>query len=651
MGHGALNVGVDVLTIQSPGSGRDEVRRHVLDVLKALLARAEQDGATYFLYTHETLPDALLAESHRSRLVTAWYQPGLCPSAAIEGLLGQNPDGLDAFLVLDPFDPRPGQGPPPRFPAGPRTIAYLPDASWCVLQDCELPDLAVGDRLYRHLERLRSYDFLVTANAAMRDEFQRLLDLPAGRILAAAGEGNWRERAARVIFEALIHAPARRRRRRTIPRRSTARRIALFSPFPPRPSGVADHAEKLARALRPEFAVDLFHEAGYVPETALASPDFGCFDERLYPRIAAQAGYHGALYQMGNSHYHTFVYERSLKTPGIVTLHDFCLSCYHASVGLKLGTPVNHLRSVVEDCEPGRADELIAQFPYWATSPGGIPFGLARAGAGLSRRVVEAASAVVVHSRWCRDQVERHYPEFVSKVTVIPLGTDADRPTPPMRAETRARFGLPADALIFGAFGALGSEKMTLEFIAAFAEIRREFSDALLIFVGEDTTGGEPGREVARLEMSDRVRLLGRTSAAHYHALAAAVDLGVSLRRPPTHGESSASLLDLLCRGIPTVVIDTGTFGEYPETVVRKVRWDGNGPQDLAQALRDLAASATLRQTLGDTALAHVAREHSWSRVASLYAAVIDNTYDDFRRRGRDEPRGLAARGTSLFNP
>jgi hypothetical protein len=110
-------------------------------------------------------------------------------------------------------------------------------------------------------------------------------------------------------------------------------------------------------------------------------------------------------------------------------------------------------------------------------------------------------------------------------------------------------------------------------------------------------------------------------------------------------------LLDLLRRGVPTVVIDTGTFGEYPDTVVRKVRWDADGPQHLALALRELAVSATLRQSLSDTALTHVGSEHSWSRVASLYAAVIDQTYDEVRRQGSRGSRPLTARSTALIEP
>ena len=54
--------------------------------------------------------------------------------------------------------------------------------------------------------------------------------------------------------------------------------------------------------------------------------------------------------------------------------------------------------------------------------------------------------------------------------------------------------------------------------------------------------------------------------------------MGVNLRRPPTNGETSAALLDLLATGVATIVTDVATFADYPDTVVRKVHWDEPGP-------------------------------------------------------------------------
>ena len=65
-------------------------------------------------------------------------------------------------------------------------------------------------------------------------------------------------------------------------------------------------------------------------------------------------------------------------------------------------------------------------------------------------------------------------------------------------------------------------------------------------------------------------------------------DVGVNLRLPPTNGETSAALLNLLASGVPTVVTDVATFSDYPSSVVRKVRWETDGPDGLLRAMHGL---------------------------------------------------------------
>ena len=86
-------------------------------------------------------------------------------------------------------------------------------------------------------------------------------------------------------------------------------RIAFFSPFPPRRSGISDYSASLLDQLREVYRIDLFHDLGYVPELSLASDDFRCCRRRLFERYAASRDYHAIVYQMGNSRYHNFMYE------------------------------------------------------------------------------------------------------------------------------------------------------------------------------------------------------------------------------------------------------------------------------------------------------------------------------------------------------
>jgi glycosyltransferase involved in cell wall biosynthesis len=192
------------------------------------------------------------------------------------------------------------------------------------------------------------------------------------------------------------------------------------------------------------------------------------------------------------------------------------------------------------------------------------------------------------------------------------------------RAAIRARFHLPPEALILGAFGILSQSKMNVEAIEAFRALALERPDSLFVLAGEDYEDGEAQRKVEELGLDGRVVFLGRVTDADFADLIAAVDVGVCLRRPPTYGETSAALLDLLRHGVPTIVTDVATFADYPDAVVRKVRWPAEGLDGLTRAVLDLAADAEAREALGLAALRYVRDNHSWSAAAAGYAEVLN---------------------------
>jgi glycosyltransferase involved in cell wall biosynthesis len=180
---------------------------------------------------------------------------------------------------------------------------------------------------------------------------------------------------------------------------------------------------------------------------------------------------------------------------------------------------------------------------------------------------------------------------------------------------------LPTDALIVASFGIIHPSKGNAEAVEAFAAMARAVPGSLLVFVGEEADDGLARRRAEALGLSGRVRFLGRADDARFLALVKAADVGVSLRRPPTNGETSGALLHLLRSGVPAVVSDTGSFAEYPDGAVRKVPWSVDA---LAAALLELAADPAARDALGRAGLEHVRARHAWADVAARYAEVID---------------------------
>jgi len=404
-------------------------------------------------------------------------------------------------------------------------------------------------------------------------------------------------------------------------------RIAFFSPLPPRKSGVSDYSELLLGELQKTYRIDLYHDAGYVPEPALASDEFRARDFRLFPRFAPQEDYHAVVYQMGNSRYHSYMYETLLYAPGVVTLHDFCLAGFHLHYGHARGGAREYVRDQLLRWYPEDTAKIEASVAAWPEDWGVVARECAEAGWYLNRRLIDASTYVIVHSPWCVEQVRKSGTDASQKMVMIPHGIQPRERSARQRAEIRERFSIRQDALMFASFGFIHPEKMSPEALDAFKVVADENVSAIFVFVGEDADCGVVRRHAASLGLQDRVRFLGRTSIEDFADLASVTDVGVNLRRPPTNGETSGALLYLLSSGVATIVTDVATFSDYPNDAVRKAKWETEGQEGLTRLFLELARDNEARGRLGDAAWNYVATYHEWSCVAQQYVDVIERCH------------------------
>jgi glycosyltransferase involved in cell wall biosynthesis len=499
-------------------------------------------------------------------------------------------------------------------------------------------------------------------SAAIAERVQRVLDdWNLNRTLrsraAAVARALTFERAAARTLEVLEHAArplhaTRLRADQAHPAGNVARRrpharprIAFLSPLPPRISGIADYALRLIEELKATYTIDVYHDAGYLPDVGLAGYDFAAYDGRLFARNQAVVNYHAVVYQMGNAvGYHGYLYDILLRHPGVVTLHDFFLSVYPYR-GTRTGAEIlAAFRREIHHFCPDRAGDFLPHLAAWCEEEGGLAAACARRSLYLNRRVFECALGVAVHSPWCVEQVRAWMPEHVARTVVIPLGKDTCARSEQERAEIRSRFGLPREGLIVASIGFVHPDKLVSEALAAFRAVALADPEACFLCIGQECDGGAARRQAEALGLAQRVRFLGRQPAADYADLIAVADLGVNLRRPPTNGETSAALLDLLAAGVATIVTDVATFGDYPDTVVRKVRWDARGPEELGRALGTLARDPVARRALGRAALDHVQQNHAWPRSAARYVELIERCAERQRRGAAPAKDGSWAR-------
>ncbi|MFO0950167.1 MAG: glycosyltransferase family 4 protein [Isosphaeraceae bacterium] len=413
--------------------------------------------------------------------------------------------------------------------------------------------------------------------------------------------------------------------RRADPGHARKPRVAFFSPLPPRRSGVADYALSLLRELRSEYEIDVYHDAGYVPDPGV-SGEFLCRDHRTFSRYAPAVGYDAVVYQMGNSRYHAYLYPIMLAHPGVVTLHDVCLVGLHLDLGARSGAGLGVLRDELTRWYPESAARLQERLGGWSNGAAREEIERACVAEGwlLNRRLLASENLVVVHSPWSRDRLFEQDPGASERVELIPLGGVPRRLSDDERAAVRDRFDIPRDALVVASLGFVHPDKLGAEALDAFAGAARDVPSALFVFVGEEADGGVARGHAASLGLGDRVRFLGRRTLDEFADLASAADVGVNLRRPPTNGETSAALLQFLGSGVATVVTDVGTFSDFPDAVVRKVAWDEGGPGRLGDVLRGLMTDDPARKALGDAAREHVRLLHAWPVVAGQYVEVIE---------------------------
>lgn len=366
-------------------------------------------------------------------------------------------------------------------------------------------------------------------------------------------------------------------------------RLALVSPMPPSPSGIADYAAALAEALR--WRVELEVISG--PETAFVPDRFDA-----------------VLYQIGNNGCHAFAYEMALQHPGVVVLHEPNLHHLIAETTIKRGMWDAYLREV--EREGGAAALAYARRVKALEAPPdyeGLP---------MLRRILERARGVVVHSRYAEQKVREA--GFQGPLARIPHGAWITRGD---RMSYRRRLGLDETTPLIGAFGFLKPYKRIPECLRAVARLVRLEPRAKMILAGEPHPDLPLAPLVDALEIAAHVRVLGRLPIEDFIGYMAACDVILNLRYP-TAGENSGSLLRAMGMGKPVIVSDVGAFRELPDDVCLKVPIGAAEEETLFEFLNLLVSRPSLAAAMGARARRWVEKECGWERVADRHLAFLE---------------------------
>jgi Glycosyltransferase len=430
--------------------------------------------------------------------------------------------------------------------------------------------------------------------------------------LARAKEYSW-DRTACLVDEAWREARARARAdTRVAITRPSRKRIAMVTPLLPERTGVASYVSEILAPLSRYFDVDLYTSA----DPSEARTGAGAMPVRSWSELPERApNYDGVVYQFGNSPFHSHMVDLLARFPGVVVLHDVYLSSMFWYMGEHGGVPGafenalmrSHGRSAVACLRDDGPLEARRRYP-------------------ASLGVLEAATAVIVHSVHSLETIRTHYPYArTGRVHVAPMPVrSAGSPLQDERQAARVRLGIGADECLVVSLGFVADTKLSTVVLDALSNRPGTHTALRMVFVGEND-GGPYGREVGRLMEALRpdvqAVITGFVDDETYKDYLLAADIAVQLRSG-SRGETSKAVYDCMSHGLATVVNDYGSLGEVPDDCVVKLP-AMPAVEELAVTLSRLIADADARQALGAAAVAFMRREHVPDATARVYVDAL----------------------------
>jgi glycosyltransferase involved in cell wall biosynthesis len=360
-------------------------------------------------------------------------------------------------------------------------------------------------------------------------------------------------------------------------------KLGFFAPLPPAPTGVADYAAALLKAMRAQGEV-IVNTPGDVN-----------------------------LYHAGNNQLHAAIYERALEAPGVVVMHDAVLQ--HFFLGRLT--------------EAQYVEEFVFNYGEWLRDFGAQLWReRARSAADpryfawpMLKRIAEAARALIVHNPAAASIVRKHAPG--ARIAEIPHLFDA--PELPSLADTlrfRDSQGVAPRTLLVGLFGHQRESKRLPVVLRAMQRAWNAGADARLLIAGAFASA-----DLERAldgQLADP-RIIRTGYLEDFWRYAAAVDLCVNLRYP-TAAETSGIAVRMMGIGKPVVFSDGDEIARIPQNACLRVETGPLEEEMLAEYVTWLSRDREAARKIGERAASHIEKHHSPDSVARQYWDLLRNT-------------------------
>ena len=389
-------------------------------------------------------------------------------------------------------------------------------------------------------------------------------------------------------------------------------RIGYCSPFNPMKSGISDFSEELVFALAKHMEVVIFSPV--IPSRKEIINSFEVHFLADLDQEKVRNTLDLIIYHIGNNvNYHGEIVDMLEKYPGIIELHE--LGLHHLAAARTLNAKGRDAyMEMVQYCH-GERGVKIAQAFFEGNS--GAPWNEHAMDMCMARPLIERATGVIVHAEMVKQMV-LGIREDVPIANIMHHSMDIVDDIKQNQIKCRNELNLPRNQVIIGSFGFATSAKRVLPILNALARLKKENVDFLYVLVGEVAKEIDIQKELRARNLSDCVRITGFASLEDFKLYMGACDFCLNLRYP-TQGESSGSLHRMLGMGKPIIVTDIGTFADYPDDVVLKVRYDENEVDDIYEAVFKLLEQKEELKKRGEKALVFAKEQCDLEKNARKY--------------------------------
>lgn len=389
-------------------------------------------------------------------------------------------------------------------------------------------------------------------------------------------------------------------------------RLAFVSPLPPERTGIANYNAELLPVLAEYYRIDVITDQPSISDDRIKS-DLWIRDIDWFRRNAAD--FDRVIYHVGNSKFHGHMFDLLQEVPGVVVLHDFFLSDIQLFLNREnwqRSLLLSHgIRAVAGSLRPAGVKETVKKYP--ANLP-----------------LLQSSVGVIAHNECARRLAHRFYGPAAGKDwAIVPLLRAPEHEGVAARHQAKAELGLPSDSTLFCSFGLIGPSKLNADLVRAFLGSSLANDPAVhLVLVGENEKG-DYGKalwnQIENSGLGSRVRITGWADPEVFKTYLQAADVGVQLRTG-SGGETSATVLDCMAHGLPTIVNANGSLADIDPSAVSMVP-DAFEDADLIQALERLATDLDYRERLGTRACALVETQHEPAFCARAYRDAIEEAY------------------------